>query len=84
MEIWPYGITRLGGSIEAIVSLLRDNFETVHLPVDGSGELPGRREPMSSQVASARLIQMMGQKGDPSFYLDVVASNTVRDAIPQA
>jgi FkbM family methyltransferase len=68
IEIWPYGIARMGGSVEPIVTLLRNNFDSVHLTGDGNAA------PMSSKEAAAKLVQLMGRKDDKWFHVDAVAS----------
>jgi FkbM family methyltransferase len=78
MEIWPYGIARMGGSLEPIVTLLRDNFDIVHLPTDDSAapEWAKAALPMSSSEAASRLVQLMERKDDPSFFFDALASKS--------
>jgi FkbM family methyltransferase len=70
IEIWPYGIARMGGSLEPIVTLLRDSFDMVYLPIDRGAK------PMPSKSSSSRLIQLMERKDDPYFFFDAIASKS--------
>jgi len=73
MEIWPYGIARMGGSLEPIDRLLRDSFDLIHLPINDAGP---PSQSMSPKEASARLVQAMRRKDDGFFYFDLVATKS--------
>jgi FkbM family methyltransferase len=66
-EIWPYGVARMGGSIERVAKLLKDNFKTFHIPPDF-----GPQE-MAARSAEDFLLPLMNRSGDPWFHFDLVA-----------
>jgi FkbM family methyltransferase len=66
-EIWPYGIARMGGSIEPVAKLLKDNFKTFSIPPDF-----GPQE-MSAHSADDFLLPLMNRSDDPWFHFDLVA-----------
>lgn len=62
MEVWPYGIDRMGGSIATVVAMLKDNFDTITLS-----------ETIIPANESDRLREIIGPKPDPWFHFDVIA-----------
>jgi FkbM family methyltransferase len=66
-EIWPYGIARMGGSIERVAKLLKDNFKSFYIPPDF-----GPQE-MAARSAEDFLLPLMNRSGDPWFHFDLFA-----------
>jgi FkbM family methyltransferase len=71
MEIWPYGLARMGGNPDVIIQLVRDRFHTAMI---GMGE----EEPFTDSAAvskvAAELERLVSTKQNDVFcYLDVVA-----------
>jgi FkbM family methyltransferase len=66
-EIWPYGIARMGGDIERVAKLIKDNFKTFHIPPDfGAPE-------MAARSAEDFIVPLMNRSSDPWFHFDLVA-----------
>ena len=71
LEIWPYGLARLGGNPDLIVRLVRDNFQTATI---GLGEEETFTPSTPASMVTAELERMINTKqNDTSYYLDVVA-----------
>jgi hypothetical protein len=67
-EVWPYGIARMGGDIERVAKLIKDNFKTFHIPRDfGPPE-------MAARSAGDFPLPLMNRRGDPWFHFDLVAA----------
>ena len=66
-EIWPYGIARMGGNIERVAKLIKDNFSTFEIPPDfGPSE-------MAARSAEDFIVPLMNRSSDPWFHFDLVA-----------
>jgi FkbM family methyltransferase len=66
-EIWPYGIARMGGNVERVARLIKDNFKTFHIPPDfGAPE-------MAARSAEDFLLPLMNRSSDPWFHFDLFA-----------
>jgi hypothetical protein len=67
----PYLMGRLGGNVEAVTDLLRDNFATISL-ADGEFAPPSAPEPAAT--AASRLLEMARRHADdPASSADVIA-----------
>jgi hypothetical protein len=66
-EIWPYGIARMGGDIDRVAKLIKNNFRTFQIPPDfGPPE-------MAARSAEDFLLPLMDRRSDPWFHFDLVA-----------
>ena len=66
-EIWPYGIARMGGNIERVARLIKDNFTTFQIPPDFGPEQ------MAAHSAEDFIVPLMSRSADPWFHFDLVA-----------
>jgi FkbM family methyltransferase len=70
MEIWPYGITRMGGDATVIASLIRDVFENA---IFVENDHPS--DQMAAGFAAGRILEVIQQHSmAPRFYIDVIAA----------
>jgi FkbM family methyltransferase len=81
MEVWPYGMGRIGADLAPILDLLR-GFHSVQLCPGEDGP------PLVTQlpaVAEPELIAYVDRhRNDPSTYMDIVARKAVRYGTPTA
>lgn len=73
VEIWPYGIDRMGGTVEPIGSLLENNFGSVCFSRTDVGKSP---DILPAGAVSAKLDEAMLRKSDPGFHFDVIATKS--------